>query len=114
MGNVQTTKKASYEDIQLIVKNKKRDVLLINTLPLNEQKCLIPNTLNAIMEEKIINDNIKNLEKTIVLYGKNNSDKSVEEKYLKLQGLGFTNIYIYLKKNEETYLVMLKCLLVLA
>ena len=33
--------------------------------------------------------------KGITLDWKNNSDKSVEDKYLKLQGLGFTNIYIY-------------------
>ena len=31
----------------------------------------------------------------IVIYGKNNSDKTVETKYLKLCELGFTKIYIY-------------------
>ena len=95
MGNVQRTKKVNYEDIQTIINNKPPNMLLINTLVLHEQSCLIPNTVNVNMEEKIINENIKNSNIKIILYGKNNSDKRVEDKYLKLQGLGFTNIYIY-------------------
>ena len=95
MGNVQRTQKVNYEDIQMLINNKPPNMLLINTLGLHEQNCLIPNTVNVNMEEKIINDNIKNSNIKIILYGKNNSDKSVEDKYLKLQGLGFTNIYIY-------------------
>lgn len=95
MGNVQRTQKINYEDIQMFINNKPPNMLLINTLGLHEQNCLIPNTVNVNMEEKIINDNIKNSNIKIILYGKNNSDKSVEDKYLKLQGLGFTNIYIY-------------------
>jgi rhodanese-related sulfurtransferase len=95
MGNVQRTKKVNYEDIQTIINNKPPNMLLINTLVLHEQGCLIPNTVNVNMEEKIINENIKNSNIKIILYGKNNSDKTVEDKYLKLQGLGFTNIYIY-------------------
>ena len=95
MGNVQRTKKVNYEDIQMIINNKPPNMLLINTLALHEQNCLLPNTVNVNMEEKIINDNIKNSNINIILYGKNNSDKTVEDKYLKLQGLGFTNIYIY-------------------
>ena len=95
MGNVQSPKKVNYEDIQLIISKKKQNILLINTLELNEQECLIPNTVNAHQEEKIINTNLKNNTLEIVIYGKNNSDKSVEKKYLKLSDLGFTNIYIY-------------------
>ena len=95
MGSVQTTKKVNYEDIQMIINNKPPNILLINTLSLHEQSCIIPNTINASKEEKIINDNLKNSNIKIVLYGKNNSDRTVEEKYLKLQGLGFANIYIY-------------------
>ena len=95
MGNVQSPKKVNYEDIQLIISKKKQNILLINTLELNEQECLIPNTVSAHQEEKIINTNLKNNTLEIVIYGKNNSDKSVEKKYLKLSELGFTNIYIY-------------------
>tara|TARA_Y100001970_G_scaffold293341_1_gene439543 strand:- start:780 stop:1205 length:426 start_codon:yes stop_codon:yes gene_type:complete len=95
MGNVQSPKKVNYEDIQLILNKKKSNILLINTLSLNEQNCLIPNTINAYQEEKIINTNLKNTTLEIVIYGKNNSDKNVEKKYLKLRELGFDNIYIY-------------------
>jgi hypothetical protein len=95
MGNVQSPKKVNYEDIQLIISKKKQNILLINTLELKEQECLIPNTVSVHQEEKIINTNLKNNTLEIVIYGKNNSDKSVEKKYLKLSELGFTNIYIY-------------------
>lgn len=95
MGNVQSPNKVNYEDIQVIINKKKPNILLINTLPLNEQKCLIPNTVKASQEEKIINTNLKNTTMEIVIYGKNNCDKNVEKKYLKLRELGFDNIYIY-------------------
>jgi len=95
MGNVQSPKKVNYEDMQLLLSKKKANILLINTLPLNEQGCLIPNTVSAYQEEKIINTNLKNNTLEIVIYGKNNNDKNVEKKYLKLRELGFDNIYIY-------------------
>ena len=95
MGNVQSTKKVSYEDIQLISKRGVTNTLLINTLNLHEQDCLIPNTVSAYQEENVINENIKNSTINIVIYGKNSGDKGVEKKYLKLSELGFTNIYIY-------------------
>ena len=95
MGNVQSTKKVSYEDIQLISKRGVTNTLLINTLNLHEQDCLIPNTVSAYQEENVINENLKNSTINIVIYGKNSGDKGVEKKYLKLSELGFTNIYIY-------------------
>ena len=95
MGNVQSTKKVSYEDIQLISKRGVTNTLLINTLNLQEQDCLIPNTVSAYQEETVINENLKNNTVNIVIYGKNSGDKGVEKKYLKLSELGFTNIYIY-------------------
>jgi hypothetical protein len=94
-NNVQRIKKVNYEDIQLIIKKRLPNMLLINTLKLGEQDCLIPNTVNAHVEEKIINENLKNKNLNIVLYGKNCSDQNVEKKYLKFIELGFTNIYIY-------------------
>ena len=95
MGNVQSTKKVNYEDIQLISKRGLTNTLLIHTLNLQEQDCLIPNTVSAHQEEKVINENLKNNTVNIVIYGKNSGDKGVEKKYLKLSELGFTNIYIY-------------------
>ena len=95
MGNVQSPKKVNYEDIQIIIKKNRPNMLLINTLELNEQDCLIPNTVNAYQEEQIINNNLKNNTIEIVIYGKNTNDKSIKKKYFKLSDLGFTNIYIY-------------------
>tara|TARA_Y100001935_G_C17246886_1_gene478825 strand:- start:39 stop:467 length:429 start_codon:yes stop_codon:yes gene_type:complete len=95
MGNVQSPKKVNYEDMQIIIKKNRTNMLLINTLELNEQDCLIPNTVNAYQEEQIINNNLKNNTIEIVIYGKNTNDESVRKKYFKLSDLGFTNIYIY-------------------
>ena len=95
MGGIQSTKKVNYEDIQNILKSKSSDVLLLNSLDLEEQKCLIPNTLDAYREEEKINSIIKNLDTKIIIYGKNTSDKNIEKKYLKLREIGFTNVYIY-------------------
>ena len=93
MGGMQSTKKVNFEDIQKI-KNRP-DILLINSLDLNEQECLIPNTLNAHKEEEKINSIIKKLDTKIIIYGKNTSDKNLEKKYLKLLTIGFTDISIY-------------------
>lgn len=95
MGSIQSTKKVNYEDIQNIIKGKRNDILLLNSLDLNEQKCLIPKTLDANREEEKINSIIRNLDTKIIIYGKNTSDKNLEKKYLKLLEIGFVNIYIY-------------------
>ena len=82
----------SYENIQLI--NDKS--ILINTLPVNEQKCLIKNTLNAddevIAITKILDTHDYD---KIYIYGKNNMDKTVIKKYDQLLELGLKNVYIY-------------------
>jgi hypothetical protein len=95
MGSIQSTKKVNYEDIQNIIKGRMSGILLLNSLDLNEQKCLIPNTLDAHREEEKINSVIRNLDTKIIIYGKNTSDKNLEKKYLKLIEIGFANIYIY-------------------
>jgi hypothetical protein len=91
-------KKVTFEDVQTIIKNKER-FLLINTLPLDQQNCLIYNTVNYDMEEKMINDllgqyNFK--DKSIIVYGKNANDDTVEKKYRQLISIGFVEVYIYL------------------
>ena len=95
MGAIQSTKKVNYENIQNIIKSRRSDVLILNSLDLKEQKCLIPNTLDAYREEEKINSIIKNLDTKIIIYGKNTSDKNIEKKYLKLIEIGFMNVYIY-------------------
>ena len=91
-------KYVNFEDIQLICKNQKYSTILINTLLLNQQNCLIKTTVPAIQEENIINQFIqqKQWTKYIIIYGKNNNeDDSIIKKYKQLKNLGFTNIFIY-------------------
>lgn len=97
MGNNQSSVfKINYEDIIYVLKNKERHIL-INTLPENNQECLLPSTIDIATEEKLINNCIQNGRKDIkiVLYGKNSNDESVYNKQRQLQSLGFYNIYIY-------------------
>jgi hypothetical protein len=95
MGNTQSIKKINFEDIQTAIKNPEL-YLLINTLPLNEQQCLITNTCFAEDEEILINKYLKeNKNIRIIIYGKNCNDLSVEKKYNQLLSLGFYNVYIY-------------------
>ena len=95
-GNVST--KIGFEDVVYIIKHKETH-LLINTLPAthNDQECLILHTISCHSEEQIINDLVKQyaLDRTIVIYGKNAADNSVEHKYKQLRGFGFYNVLIY-------------------
>jgi len=47
MGNVQSPKKVNYEDMQIIIKKNRTNMLLINTLELNEQLDPILTLLNS-------------------------------------------------------------------
>jgi len=91
-------KYVNFEDIQIICKNQKPSTIMINTLLLNQQNCLIKTTIPAIQEEHIINQFIqqKQLSIYIIIYGKNNNeDDSIIKKYKQLKNLGFINIFIY-------------------
>jgi len=91
-------KKVNFEDLQYAIKNKDRFVL-INTLPIDEQQCLIYNTIKYDTEEKLINELLNQYvlrDKNIIVYGKNTNDDTVEKKYRQLISLGFTEVYIYL------------------
>jgi hypothetical protein len=87
--------KIGFEDVQTI---SKTSTLLINTLSIELQHCLIVHTLPCHEEEKVVNgliDRFQYKEKTIVVYGKHSADPSVEQKYNQLIELGFTKVYIY-------------------
>ena len=71
--------------------------LLMNTLPLSEQLCLISNTLTPQKEETLMNrylNSNKNIR--IIIYGRNSNDETIYKKYNQLINLGFTNVYLYL------------------
>ena len=84
----------SFEDMQDKIKDGN---IIINTLPINEQDCLIKSTLPYQQEEKTINDLISRYEysKRIILYGKNCNDDTVDKKWRQLRSLGFLEVYCY-------------------
>ena len=95
MGNQQSIQRFNFEDIQTAINNKDR-YIIINTLAISEQQCLIPNTIIFNEEENIINELISNRNnKSIIIYGKNGNDMSIYDKYEQLSKLGLINIYIY-------------------
>lgn len=89
-------KKLSFEDVQFVIQYPDQYVI-INTMSISEQDCLIKYTVPYQMEEKIINDLIINCDfrKKIIIYGKNTNDDSVEKKYKQLRGFGFMDVYLY-------------------
>ena len=106
MGNQQSIVKVNFEDIQTITRKHNEAIqiktthmiprILINTLPNDEQSCLIKGTVKHNEEIKLINNFIANCTTVeIIIYGKNNKDQTCEKKYLQLQNLGFTRLYIY-------------------
>jgi hypothetical protein len=95
MGNVQINRDINFEDMQHVIKNN-HEYLIINTLSVSEQNCLIFGTLPAEKEEETINRLITtNKYLNIIIYGKNCNDLSVNKKYEQLNNLGFQNIFIY-------------------
>ena len=96
MGNTQSMKKINFEDMQTVIKNPE-NYLIINTLPLSEQQCIIVNTTLVSDEESIINRFMKeNKSIRIIIYGKNCNDETIDKKYQQLYSIGFYNIFVYL------------------
>ena len=94
MGTTMSIKKIGFEEMQ---DNIACNSLIINTLSVNEQGCLINNTINCSREESIINSYLKeNKMIKIVIWGRNCLDQTVYDKYKQLNDLGFKNIVIYL------------------
>ena len=96
MGNSQSIRKINYEDVQYMIKNSGA-YIIINTLPVSEQDCLLPNTMNIHKEEELVNQLISSGKKDvkIVIYGKNSNDDKLYTKYQQLTSLGFYNVFVY-------------------
>ena len=95
MGNSVSTQKINFEDIQYAQKQGSQ-YIIINTLPLNEQSCLIQGSINCNEEESIINNLLSsNKSVSIIVYGKNSNDETIYKKVNQLIELGFYNIYLY-------------------
>lgn len=91
--------KIGFEDIKTaILSNNSSEYIIINTMPIHFQNCLIKSTINASLEESIINsvlDKYDMKRTNIILYGLNATDETVDKKAAQLQTLGFSEIYIY-------------------
>ena len=90
-------KKANFEDVQYAIRNP-REFILLNTLTVSEQHCLITGTMDAFSEEKTMNEMIHSIDipdKRIIIYGKHTNDDSPNKKYRQLQNLGIADIMIY-------------------
>ena len=94
MGQTQSVKKVNFEDVKQTLSTN-NDYLLINTLDMNEQNCLIKGTITPEKEIMVINKNLNNTNLRIIIYGKNSADESIFKKYNQLNKLGFYNIYLY-------------------
>jgi hypothetical protein len=90
-------KKISFEDLQNAV-SFPNHYIIINTMPENEQACLIKNTISYQMEENTINHFIEQYDfssRKIIVYGKNANDTTAEKKYDQIRGLGFSDVFLY-------------------
>ena len=87
-------KNIGFEDVKYAIKTNK---LIINTLSISEQECLIYGTIPYDKEEHIINQLIENGNNnhTIIIYGKHSSDETPQKKYNQLLKYGFQHMYIY-------------------
>jgi rhodanese-related sulfurtransferase len=92
-----TMRRVGFDDVLLAVRQPET-YLLINTLPVQEQSCLIRSTIPIAEEEALMNSIIASYQqsnKTVIIYGKNNADTSVDRKYQQLTSLGFRQVYVY-------------------
>ena len=94
MGNTNSVKKINFEDMQDMITDK--NTVIVNTLDISNQNCLIKKTIPAGEEVEIINKLIKtNYANRVVIYGMNAADDSIVRKYNQLTGLGLINIVVY-------------------
>ena len=95
MGNLNSINKINFENMQDAI--TKKDHIIINTLDINNQDCLILGTISPQEEIKILNAHLKNTKDAkIIVYGANCNDDKILTKYKQLINLGFSNTYIYL------------------
>ena len=95
MGNT-LYKKISFQDVLFAIENPS-SFILINTLPLTQQNCLIKNTISSSNEETIVNHYLNsNKNINIIVYGRNSIDNDIEKKCNQLLQLGFKNVYAYI------------------
>jgi len=87
--------RVGFEDIFKCIQGKG---LIINTLPLEKQDCLIRGTLTIEQEVVEINNMLENgiYKQAIIVYGLNHTDDKVLQKQSQLISMGFQNVQVYL------------------
>ena len=95
ISSLNSIKKINFEGVQSAINN--RDIIIINTLCEDDQDCLIDGTISTSAEVNLLNECLNSMkDRKIIVYGKNNNDEKLFNKYQQLIGLGFTNVYIYI------------------
>lgn len=91
-----TSALATFEDVQTAIRNAD-SFIIINTMPMGEQECLIKNTMSCYSEETVVNQLLYNYDynKIFIVYGKNALDDTSEKKAKQLITLGFNQTFIY-------------------
>ena len=93
MGVMYSMPSYNYHQLQ---ERMKHDIVLINTMDMKRQFCLIKGTLKVEIEVDFMNKLLKtNKNKEIIIYGIHHTDLSVIKKYNQLKKLGFKNVHIY-------------------
>ena len=95
----------NFEDMQSIISTTmttmtRKSVIIISTLKLDYQKCIIRGTVPADQEEARINDILSGEDSAgesimIIVYGKNSTDGTVREKYEQLLKHGIARVCVY-------------------
>lgn len=92
----------NFEDMQSFISaaTTGKSVIIISTLKLDFQKCVIRGTVPADQEETRINDILSGVDAvgesiTIIVYGKNSIDDTVLKKYEQLLKHGITRVCVY-------------------
>ena len=95
MGNGSSSiKYINFEEVQRAINSSSS--IMINTLPIGEQYCLIVGSVVGADEENCINELLATNKKVqIIVYGKNCADTGVIKKATQLYSIGFTNICVY-------------------
>jgi hypothetical protein len=85
-----------YINFEEVIRATPSTTVIINTLTVSDQGCLIAGTVSALEEEVVINDLLKtNKHIQIIVYGKNCTDLGVIKKATQLQTIGFSNVCVY-------------------
>ena len=97
MGNKKSLPLCHFQELQEKISKTSDSFLLINTLELYEQNCLICGTLTPQEEIDKINECLKfKTKKSIIIYGKNYHDKKIHTKYSQLNQYGLFHIQLYI------------------